>query len=139
MTYYEIMRYCRNFYPDIEKQHTGTFTVENGRLNVDFVEDGQLFLIEHSHFNDGVHEYEAENLRDETFTGIITPLCPPPDFLELCRRIIAWAEGHPSESTGQFQSESFGGYSYSRATDANGNALGWQDVFRKELYVWRKI
>lgn len=34
---------------------------------------------------------------------------------------------------------SFGGYSYSKATNASGVAVGWQDVFKSRLNTWRRI
>ena len=136
MTIYEIMKHIRNFFPIPEDAVEGVITITDGQ--VQGMGDG-FVLIEGSRFNDGVFELPEFSLHDETFTGRITPLAPPADFLELCREIIDWQNENGTKTTGPFQSESFGGYSYTRATDNNGLAIGWQDVFSKRLNVWRKI
>lgn len=138
MTIYEIMRQCRNFFPDIENQHSGTFTITDGAIDLDFVSDNQLFLIEKSHFNDGVHEYPTESLRDETFEGIITPLCPPADFLDFIREVQEWDEATKEKRLSPYQSESFAGYSYTKAT-ANGRTATWKDIFSDRINTWRKV
>lgn len=131
---YEVMKYCRNVFPIPEKALSGTFTIEGGELSLPFYA-GQFFIVEGSAFNDGVHQLPAV-LIDETFEGRITPLRVPLDFLKLCEEIKDFNEKHQATP---FESESFGGYTYKAATNADGNPVTWRDVFAEKLKVWRKL
>ena len=75
-------------------------------------------------------------LENDEFEGEIWELAPPQEFIKLCDKIREWnAENKHSDKT----SESFGGYSYSKATNNNGVPLTWQDVFAKDLRAYKKI
>ena len=112
------------------------YTVVDGSIELPFLVSGQYFRIVGSVFNDGLHQYPAENLTDETFDGAVWALAIPRAVQELSDEIKAWAEkNQPSAYT----SESFGGYSYSKATGSNGAPMGWQEVFRAQLNPYRKI
>lgn len=131
----QVLRHLNNwFLVDI---HEGTFTVENGSIALPFLQTNQYFRIVGSVFNDGLHQYPAVDLTDETFTGSVWALAVPKAVVELAVEIDAWQtkNGDP----GPFTSESFGGYSYSKATNASGMAVGWQDVFKSRLNDWRRI
>lgn len=128
---YEVLRYIRNFF--VTEYREGTYNIENGTITLPF--KYQYVLIEGSAFNDGVHKYPLENLKEEEFTGSISAVNPPADFLALVAEIEAYIA--KNEATG-YASESFGGYSYTKAT-VNGKLAGWQDVFRDRLKVWCKI
>lgn len=132
---YEVMKHIRDYFPTGEAAE-GTLTIKDGKISLPFLKAGQYFLIEGSTFNDGVHNGTKE-LQDETFTGRVSALRPPSAFLDLVKQIEDFEAkaGQP----GPFQSESFGGYSYTRATNASGNIAGWQDVFKTKLNAWRKI
>ena len=43
------------------------------------------------------------------------------------------------KSLSPYQSESFGGYSYTKASASNGDQVDWKTVFRSRLNRWRKI
>ena len=87
----KIMKYCNNYFAVPGAQKTGTFTITEGALTLPFVTKGQFFRVVGSLFNDGVYKYsDALELVDETFTGTIYPLAPPPDFLDLCRMIAEY-------------------------------------------------
>ena len=119
----------------------GTFKVRDGVLDVDLV-PGQYYRIIGSRFNDGVHVYLAEDLMDETFEGEVWDMRPPRAFIALVNEIEAWQEKNGEAASGPYQSESFGGYSYTLATSqtANGVTLtGWQNAFRTRLNEWRKL
>ena len=133
---YEIMRHLRNFFPTSIAE-VSRFEVINGTINLPFVSEGQYFLIQDSNFNDGVYQYPPSDMTNESFLGTITVLNPPKEFLDLVDEIKAFQAANPSGNG--YQSESFGGYSYSRATNSRGNIAGWQDVFGSRLNVWRKI
>lgn len=131
---YEIMKHIRNFFVRGEKIQ-GEFHIEDGTISLPLL-DGQYFLIEGSILNDGVYKYPASELTDETFVGVITPLAPPQDFIALCNEINEYNSKSPESA---YASESFGGYSYTRATDNDGNVAGWQSAYKKRLDVYRKI
>ncbi len=120
-------------------RHFGVFTIENGSLRpLDFLQTGQYFRILGSVANDGVYQYPASDLTDEVFDGAVWEMRPPPAFLSLAAEIEEYVMngvGKPSP----YISESFGGYAYQKATDADGVPLGWQDVFAKRLNAWRKL
>ena len=120
--------------------HSGTFTIKDGGITLPFLADGQYFRICGSVFNDGLHQYNVLDLTDETFTGTIWALAIPKAVIELADEIQKWQEKNGESSTSPYQSESFGGYSYSKATDAEtGGAVTWQSAFKQQLGTWRKI
>ena len=137
------------FYGD---RYSGTFTITNGVLTVPGLINGQYFRICGSRLNDGVYQYPAQAaagkppiLKDETFNGVIWDMRPPKTFLTLVGEIETWQTKYGEATTGPYQSESFGGYSYSLKSgstasgQADPNAGGWQGVFRSRLNEWRKI
>ena len=139
----EVLKYTKNYFPDAGNEKGGSFTISGGSISLPFLQNGQYFLIENSVFNDGVYQYPANGLQDEVFDGYITPLKIPRDFLELVDEIEAWKEKYMSINSpamSPFTSESFGGYSYSKAAGNAGTAAtSWKDAFRARLNEWRKI
>lgn len=127
----------------------GEFTIENGAIDVpdEFLQDGQYFRIVGSVFNDGVHKYDpesenAEQLTDEVFKGAIWSMAVPPSVIALSERISAWVTKYGDMVSSPYQSESFGGYSYTKASSGQGNAGStptWRNIFAGELNRWRKI
>lgn len=130
---YTIMKHIHNVFP--VKQFNGTFNITDGAISLSDIKTGQYFLIEGSMFNDGVYKYPTTNLQDEEFSGCVTLLAPPRQFLDLVDEISSYVE---HDTRGGLQSESFGGYSYTRAT-VNGRMADWTDIFRQRLNVWRKL
>lgn len=131
----QVLRHLNNwFLVDI---YEGEFVVRNGSITLPFLQTNQYFRICGSVFNDGLHQYPEAGLTDEVFTGAVWALAVPKAVIELAGEIDAWQKknGEP----GPFTSESFGGYSYSKATNASGMAVGWQDVFKNRLNDWRRI
>lgn len=130
----QVLRHLNNWF--VVDVHDGSFVVDGGGITLPFLQDGQYFRVVGSVFNDGVYQYPAE-LKDETFCGEIWALSIPRDVLELTKEIEAWQEKNGEAAASPYASESFGGYSYSKA---NGNgAGGWQGAFRARLNDWRKI
>lgn len=116
--------------------HAGDYSIKDGSIALPFLVDGQYFRVFGSLFNDGLHKYPASDLIDEDFNGAVWALAVPPAVVSLADEIATWsAKNEPSAYT----SESFGGYSYSKATNANGQPMGWEDVFKSRLNQWRKI
>lgn len=136
----EICNCLHNFFTEDADKRAGVFAVEGGALSVDFLENGQYFRVIGSKFNDGVFRWPtttADALADETFTGEIWAMKIPRGVLRLAAEIEEWQEKHGT--AGAYASESFGGYSYSIATNANGSAVTWQDAFKTRLNAWRKV
>lgn len=118
--------YCANlknyFIIDFDKDiHIGEYTIENTTITLDFLSDNQYFRIVGSKFNDGVYKYDNKlKLIDETFKGGIWAMSVPPDFLSAVQDANTYLTAHPNATS--LQSESFGGYSYTRANSrSNGS------------------
>ena len=133
----EILAEIRNYF--VVSVHSGDFKVIGGKLSpLDFLQNGQYFRVVGSVMNDGVYRYPCSTLTDETFSGEIWALAVPPTLLALVADIEEY-EKKAKETVSPYTSESFGGYSYTKATDSNGSPLSWEKVFAKRLNKWRKI
>lgn len=132
---YEVMKSLKCIPKFARKKYFDTYVIKNGSVNLPFV-DGQYFLVEGSMFNDGVYQYPTTELKTESFEGCITALAIPKDFLQLVEDIEKYKRDNPETA---LVSESFGGYSYTKATDTSGNPASWQSVFSKRLNAWRMI
>ncbi len=122
--------------------HPGTYTIEDGRIALPFLQDGQYFRICGSVFNDGLHQYGSamQLLQDETFTGAVWALAIPKVVVELSKEIAAWQEKYGAVTASPYTSESFGGYSYTKSGGADvGGSGGWQSAFRARLNPYRKL
>ena len=114
-------------------------TIEDGRVtNVD-LETDRYFRIIGSAFNDGIYKSPATELKDEVFDGAIVIMSIPPKILDIVDEISAWETEHANVLTSPFQSESFGGYSYSKTNKSNGGIVTWRDVFGAQLNRYKKI
>lgn len=136
----QVLRHLNNwFLVDI---HEGTFTVENGSIALPFLLTNQYFRICGSVFNDGLHQYPAIDLTDETFAGTVWALAVPKAVVTLSEDIAAWEEKNGEAVSSPYTSESFGGYSYTKASGGKADTTavtGWQDAFRNQLNAWRKL
>ena len=127
----------RNYF-ETEKRF-GTITISGGSLSPsNFLQSGQYYRIVGSVFNDGVHRHPAHDLTDETFDGAVWAMAVPPAIIELLSKMDDFEKAEANAPTA-YTSESFGGYSYTKATDENGLPVGWRSVFRSELNKWRKL
>ena len=140
----ELCQELKNWF--VLKKYAGAFKIENGNITADFLAEGQYYRIIGSIFNDGVHQYPSNNLIDEDFNGAVWALAIPAAVVQLSEDIDAWEKeyaGAGSAAMSPFQSESFGGYSYSKggASTANGGSAngGWVTAFASRLNRWRKI
>ena len=143
-----VLAHLRNWFVVPGGVHRGTYTIKGGSITLPFLQTGQYFRICGSVFNDGVYQYpnlyvDSEDgtwPTDETFAGEIWALAVPRAVADLAAEIEAWEAKNGAVSTGPYQSESFGGYSYTKTTDAHtGGAVTWQSAFRSRLNQWRKI
>ena len=129
-----VLMYLNNWF--VVGRHDDTYTIEDGGITLPFLASGQYFRICGSVFNDGLHQYPAENLTDEVFDGTVWALAIPKALLSTVEEITAWTA--KNGDGGAYTSESFGGYSYSKATNSKGLAVGWRDVFAAQLAPWKK-
>lgn len=133
----KILSYLNNYFEvSDEPPKPEKYTISDGTLSLDGVSDGQYIRIFGSVFNDGVYQYPLSGLTDEVFTGYVIPLAVPKAVVSLADEIGEWTKSNQPTA---YTSESFGGYSYSKATNADGVAAGWQDVFRARLAPYRKM
>jgi len=133
--------FLRNREDDI---HTGTFTISNGEIgSLPFLQEGQYFRIVGSVFNDGVHQYPEFGLVDEVFSGAVWAMAVPPSVIALAGEIEDWNAKNAESLNSPYQSESFGGYSYSiRSGGSGANGAGsfsWKDQFASRLSKWRRL
>ena len=124
-------------------------TIQGGTLPASVpVIEGQWYRVEGSSLNDGLHLHPATDLMDETFSGTISLLAIPKPLLATVDEIAEWVEATNESDkaalASPYQSESFGGYSYtvksgSRSQNGSGGLTGWQAAFAPDLNAWRKI
>ena len=121
--------------------HEGTYTIENSTLELPFLQNGQYYRICGSVFNDGLHKYGdiEDKLQNETFTGTVWALAIPKSVIDLAVEIEEWQTKNGETVASPFTSESFGGYSYTKATDSTTGAVAtWKTVFKSDLNQYRK-
>ena len=137
----EICKELNNWFDT--KRIFGEFTISDGVLQDVDILDGQYYRIVGSVLNDGVYQFNNPYLhppKDETFNGAVWLMSVPLDVLNLDTEITAWVEKYSEAENSPYQSESFGGYSYSKASGSNGeNGASWQSVFQPKLRNWRKL
>ena len=145
----EVCQYLHNWFDRDQARFYGQINIESNLIKVDNEDigltEGQYFRIIGSLLNDGVYQYPSEELKDESFRGAIWSMALPPAVLALAEEINEWQEkygGVSSQSMSPYQSESFGGYSYSKESGSAGNGTstsGWQGKYADRLAPWRKI
>lgn len=136
----QVLLSLRNWF--VADKRTGRVRIEDGSLvppaGLD-LKEGQYIRITGSTFNDGLHRWPCKDLTDEEFVGTVWALAVPRAVIDLADEIEAWCKEHAGELDGPYQSESFGGYSYTRVMGADGRPLTWRDQFRARLDPWRKL
>lgn len=113
----------------------GEYTVNDGEITLPFLAAGQFFRVVGSVFCDGVYRCGDKLPADETFDGAIWALAIPPAFEAVAAEIEEWKQKNAEVINSPYQSESFGGYSYTKGSDS----ASWQGVFAKRLNRWRKL
>ena len=134
---------CKNYFiqPDVDI-HASNYTVTNGQIGpVPFLKDGQYYRIVGSVLNDGVYKHGTDDtdLADEEFFGAVWAMRVPRGFVDLCEEIQAWDAKNGEALSGPYSAESFGGYSYSKATGSDGGAYTWRDQFKGKLNAYRRL
>ena len=144
----EVLRYVNNRF-DCDSSGApvgsaeGTFSIEGGSLEVDGLLEGQYFWVEGSALNDGLHLYPDSDMSDEEFEGRVVFLRVPRILVDLADEMEVWNAEYADMVDSPLQSESFGGYSYTKATGGqSGNvspAAAWQLHFGARLRPYRKL
>ena len=141
----ELCKELKNWFDNGQPKIHELIEIRDGRIINDnfirLIQDDQYFRIIGSVFNDGVYKNDEElMLADETFIGGIWLMAIPKDVIKLASDIDAWIDKYSEAVNSPFQSESFGGYSYSKASGSSGSSNPtWQSVFATQLNKWRKI
>ena len=141
-----------NFFNRDQPILIGDFRISDGKItNTDFlnkIKENQYFRIVGSVFNDGVYQYSSDlTLQDEDFHGALWLMAVPKAFLDLASEIEAWQQKNgtaDSVAMSPFQSESFGGYSYSKSSGGSSatsfsSAPTWQSQYATRLKPYRRI
>ena len=135
-----VLIHLKNWFVVPRGVHEGIYTIENGTLELSFLQKGQYYRICGSVFNDGLHKYGDVDLQNETFTGTVWALAIPKAVVDMAAKIEEWQTKNGDAVASPYQSESFGGYSYTKATDADtGGVATWETVFRAQLNPYRKL
>ena len=127
----------------------GRYTIKDNVITGNYsLQNNQYFRIVGSVFNDGVYKYD-ENLElvDEVFDGSIWAMAVPQEVIALASDIEAWKDKYQSidsPAMSPYNSESFGGYSYSKSGGASSSGNvdlsgTWQGAFADRLNHYRKI
>ena len=143
---YEICEHLHNFFDTRDGEFidrtADTFTISNGVISPlsSSLIAGQYIRIVGSLLNDGIYLLPSNltiaSLVNETFTGAVFGLAIPKDLVTLDSEITAYVAANPASG---YVSESFGGWSGTKATGANGAPLSWKSVFAARLNRWRKL
>lgn len=145
-----VMQYLHNYFYKFKEK--GNFKIEfnsitrNGEELKGKYVTGQYVRIIGSMTNDGVYKIICNEdelpgitlegcLNDEEFTGYICSLSVPKAFIGLCDDIQTYND---ENKAGVMVSESFGGYSYTKAT-VNGQLATWKDAFSANLKPYRRM
>lgn len=149
----EICAYLRNYFDTEQPKFFGDFTISDGVITSESagdmgLQEGQYYRVMGSVFNDGVwkHGDTEQGLQDESFSGAVWLMAVPPALILLLEEIKAWQDkygGVDSENMSPFSSESFSGYSYTKAQGfaATGGGMlnSWQAVYGQRLARWKKL
>ncbi len=115
----------------------GEYTVNDGEITLPFLAAGQFFRVVGSVFCDGVYRCGDKLPADETFDGAVWAMAIPPALEAIAVEIEEWKQKNAGVINSPYQSESFGGYSYSKGTGSD--SASWQGAFASRLNRWRKI
>lgn len=141
----------RNYFTYDADKHIGDFSIVDGAIvpSIDIPTD--YIRIVGSHKNNGVHKRgdNGFDLADEgQFHGAVWIMSPPAEFIALAAEIEAWQAkngGIDSQAMSPYNSESFGGYSYSKSgggSSSGGSTSGsasWVAAYNGRLNVYRRI
>lgn len=139
MTLDELCRELKNYFK--KSTYFGNFEIVDGKIQTldEILKQGQYFRIVGSVFNDGIYQYPTSNLIDEEFEGAVLAMAVPKEVIALASEIDEWEKANEKSLNSPYQSESFGGYSYSLKNGGDSGGLTWQSHFKTKLNKWRKL
>lgn len=141
----------RNWFTYDCDKHIGNYEIIGGVITPSFDIPTDYIRIIGSRKNDGVYKVsdlvETPLIDEGKFHGAIWCMSVPKDFVALCDEIKEWQDkygGADGIINNPFQSESFGGYSYSKSSGRNGTSSSesnptWKSMFASRLNIYRKI
>ena len=140
----QICAELKNYFSSEDDRIFGDFEIIDGNITPPIsILDNQYYRIVGSVFNDGVHKYgdATDSLIDEPkFHGAVWLMRVPEDVIELATEIAEWQNKNGDVLASPYQSESFGGYSYTKASGSGaGGSYDWKDAFASRLNRYRKI
>ena len=136
----ELCQELKNWFT--EEKYIGEYKISGGvvtSLENLGIKNGQYYRVVGSIFNDGVYKYPNTDLIDEDFHGAIWLMRVPKEIVDLSNEISTWVTDNAGAINSPFQSESFGGYSYTKASSDSNLQISWQSHFAPRLNKWRKI
>ena len=139
----KILRYLNNYFYKFGEK--GLIKIEENKIQVNgkyLV--GQYIKLEGSTMNDTVlkvisvvdNQITVTGAYNEEFEGVIYSLAVPRDLIELEEKI---KEFEATNKPSNLNAESFGGYSYSKASNGKGGVASWKDIFFDDLKPYRKL
>ena len=142
----EICADIKNYFTYKEDKHPGKFKVVGGVIVPAVTIPGDYYAVFGSRKNNGVHKTTDVLADEDEFRGNVWAMSIPQDFLDLVKEIEDWQAKYgnvDSEAMSPYNSESFGGYSYSKragnAADSTDSAgASWQAVYASRLNRWRR-
>ena len=141
----EICAEIRNYFCTIDDVVIDNYVIQNGEIvpSVDLAEN-QYFRIVGSVFNDGVHKNGDQLIDEVEFHGAVWKMRIPQDVIDLADEITEWRTKNADAIASPYASESFGGYSYTKASGyGNSDKVGsdWrnQASFSARLNPYRRI
>ena len=143
----QLLSYIKNWFrvrDDVDGIHTGTYEIKGGKIVLPFILGGQYFRIKGSVLNDGLYKMMCDGsvldgdekvpfLKDETFTGSIWALAIPVTVISLAKDIKCYIEKYGDVLNSPYNSESFGGYSYSKSAGTGSSGGDFEASLPPEL------
>lgn len=123
----------------------GVYQYGSAPIVIDGDATGLAFSIEDGHLmqdTDNAIPHYHYQLEDEAFTGAIWAMAVPHSVIALSEEIDEWNVKNADALSSPYASESFGGYSYTKASSGSSGSqanLSWIDAFKTKLNRWRKI
>lgn len=151
----QLLKHLKNWFRvrnGVDGIYTDTYTIESGSITLPFLQKDQYFRIIGSVLNDGLYKMglnglildsdgKDAQLQDEIFDGTVWALAIPRAVVALAKEINDWQEKYGAAAASPYASESFAGYSYTKANgnSTDGGAVSWESAFASRLNPWRKI
>ena len=144
----EICNEIKNWFSSDKDIMFGDFSIVDGHISPPIqMQNNQYYRIIGSLLNDGVHREDDYLMDEESFNGAIWLMKIPKEILVLNDEIEEWQAkycGIDSPAMSPYNSESFGGYSYTKSghqssDNSSDNECSWQSIFASRLNPYRKI